>query len=187
MCGLVGILHLDGAPIDGALLTRMRDTLAHRGPDDAGVWVDGAVGLAHRRLSIFDLSPLGHQPMMSADGNLVLVFNGEIFNFVELRRSLQERGHSFLSGSDTEVLLRLWQEKGPASLEQLVGMFAFAVWDRRARRLFMARDRAGIKPLVYARAGQALLFASEAKALFIHPAIVPQLDVLGFADFQFAG
>jgi asparagine synthase (glutamine-hydrolysing) len=187
MCGIVGILHLDGEPVDARPLGRMRDAVEHRGPDDAGLWCDDHVGLGHRRLSIVDLSPLGHQPMRSADGNLVLVFNGEIFNFVELRLDLQSRGHTFVSGSDTEVLLRLWEEQEEGCLSQLVGMFAFAVWDRRRRRLSIARDRAGIKPLVFAERGTRLLFASEAKSLLAHPALSPRLDVAAYADFQFAG
>jgi asparagine synthase (glutamine-hydrolysing) len=187
MCGIVGVLNFDGALVNPSALMRMRDAVHHRGPDDAGIWTDGNVGLAHRRLSIFDLSPLGHQPMVSADGTLVLVFNGEIFNFIELRADLQSRGHTFTSGSDTEVLLRLWQEQGPACLSQLVGMFAFAVWDTSRRTLFAARDRAGIKPFVYTVAGRTLMFSSEAKSILAAPGFSARLDPLGFANFQFAG
>jgi len=187
MCGIVGILNLDGDPVREQTLTTMRDAMWHRGPDDAGIWVNGGVGLAQRRLSILDLSPLGHQPMHSADGQACIVFNGEIFNFVELRAALIARGHTFQSESDTEVLLRLWQQDGPDCLRQLVGMFGFAVWDQSERRLFAARDRAGIKPFHYAQVGRTLIFASEIKAILAHPGVVAALDAKGLADHVFAG
>jgi asparagine synthase (glutamine-hydrolysing) len=157
----------------------MADTLEHRGPDDAGSWVDAGAGLAlgFRRLSILDLSPLGHQPMTSESGRLVVAFNGEVYNFRELRRELEGLGHRFRGHSDTEVLLAACEQWGAGgALPRLEGMFALALWDRRARRLTLARDRLGVKPLYYGRAGGALLAGSELKALRAHPACRPDVD-----------
>jgi asparagine synthase (glutamine-hydrolysing) len=187
MCGIVGMLRLDGGPADRRVLQRMRDAMWHRGPDDAGIWCDGPLGLGHRRLSILDLSPLGHQPMHAPDGSASIVFNGEIFNFVELREALEARGERFVSGSDTEVLLRLWLHHGMACVDELVGMFGFAIWDRDRRRLFAARDRLGIKPFYYARTATHWLFASEIKALLAHPEVSPRLDARSMADVIYSG
>ena len=167
MCGICGIVdaYPDGR-VDPGVLVRMRDSLAHRGPDDAGVHVAPGVGLGSRRLSILDLSTRGHMPMASDDGRYVLVYNGEIYNYRELRAGLASRGFRFQSGTDTEVLLRLFEADGPSMLDQLNGMFAFAIWDTIERRLFAARDRLGVKPLFYAEHGGCLYFASEEKALF---------------------
>lgn len=166
MCGLAGVLHLRGEPIAHETLKRMTDAIAHRGPDGEGHWTEGPVGLGHRRLAIIDLSPGGRQPMLTPDGDLALVYNGEIYNYQELRAELQALGHRFSSSSDTEVLLHAYREWGPGCLERLNGMFAFAVWERRTRRLFVARDRYGIKPLYYWTDGTRFAFASEIKALF---------------------
>ncbi|MCB9889829.1 MAG: asparagine synthase (glutamine-hydrolyzing) [Planctomycetes bacterium] len=163
MCGICGYLGID----EPGLLERMTAALLHRGPDDSGLFFDRDVGLGHRRLSIIDLSG-GHQPMTSPDGNLVIAFNGEIYNFAELRAELEARGHRFETGSDTEVLLRMYQVHGVDALQRLNGMFAFAVYDRSRRELFLARDRVGIKPLYYVPVGDGLLFASETKALLQH-------------------
>lgn len=187
MCGLVAVLNLDQAPVDAVRLARLRDTMRHRGPDDAGLWVDGNVGLAHRRLSILDLSEHGHQPMVSDDGRTAIVLNGEIYNFVELRNELRRRGHTFRSTSDTEVLLHLWREQGPACLDGLVGMFGFVVWDAEREALYAVRDRAGIKPLYYTIAGRSLVLASEIKAVLAHPAVRRTLDPRGLADLFFTG
>lgn len=157
----------------------MADTLRHRGPDDAGAWVDETAGLAFgfRRLSIIDLSPAAHQPMISADGRFVLMLNGEIYNYRDLRADLQKSGVRFRSASDTEVLLESIAMRGAtATLEHLWGMFAIALWDRKERVLFLARDRLGKKPLYYADMGGAFLFASELKALRVHPAFDPAVD-----------
>jgi len=154
----------------------MTDTLVHRGPDDRGTFEEPGVGLGHRRLSIIDLSPAGRQPMANEDGSLLIVYNGEIYNFKELRRGLEERGHVFISHSDTEVILHLYEEKKEECLADLRGMFAFAIWDRRLRRLFLARDRAGQKPLVYAEHEGGLLFASELKALLEVPGLSREVD-----------
>lgn len=175
MCGLAGLLcpHTD---LDDARLRElagaMGDALAHRGPDDKGVWADAEQGiaLAHRRLSILDLSPLGHQPMASADGRYVIAYNGEVYNFAALREVLVARGHAFRGHSDTEVLLAAVVEWGVEdALARCNGMFAIALWDREERALWLARDRVGKKPLYYGWAGNALVFGSELKALWRHP------------------
>ncbi|WHL17477.1 asparagine synthase (glutamine-hydrolyzing) [Stenotrophomonas acidaminiphila] len=182
MCGLAGILQsqarLQEAELT-ALAGAMGDALAHRGPDDRGVWVDAAAGvaLAHRRLSILDLSPLGHQPMRSSDGRYWLAYNGEIYNFAALRAELEPLGHRFGGHSDTEVLLGAVVQWGlEATLRRCNGMFAIALWDRREQRLSLARDRVGKKPLYYGWAGDALVFGSELKALWRHPAFDNGID-----------
>lgn len=177
MCGLIGIASSSRQP-KHTWLTIARDTLIHRGPDDAGEWWsnDERVGLAHRRLSIVDLSPLGHQPMHLAQQGLSIVFNGEIYNFTELRQYLEQRGHRFCSQSDTEVLLTAYAEWDTDCLTQLNGMFAFALYDARKERIFLARDRAGEKPLFYRLEGDTLYFASELKALLAHPSLPRRID-----------
>ena len=171
MCGLAGVLDLRGEPIAHETVRRMTEALAHRGPDGEGHWVEGSVGLGHRRLAIIDLSPGGCQPMVSPDGALAMVFNGAIYNYQSLRAELQASGHRFSSTSDTEVLLHAYREWGPACLDRLNGMFAFAVYDRTTRRLFLARDRYGIKPLYYWTDGRQFAFASEMKALLTLPGL----------------
>src|SRR5688572_12577037 len=164
MCGIAGVLSLNGAPASEDLTNAMTRRIAHRGPDDEGTWVAGPVGLGNRRLAIIDLSAAGHQPM-STEGGIVLTFNGEVYNFRELRRELETAGHAFRSHTDTEVVLRAYDEWGPACLERFNGMFALAIWDGRRRELFLARDRYGIKPLYYGEAGSDFLFGSEIKSL----------------------
>ena len=167
MCGIAGCILFPNSASSLNWLHSACSALAHRGPDDSGVFYDQShgIGLAHTRLAILDVSPLGHQPMVSADGRLQLVFNGEIYNFQELRLQLIASGVEFRGHSDTEVLLALWQERGAACLAQLNGMFAFAVWDSLQRELVVVRDPSGIKPLFWAQLPQGLIFASEAKAL----------------------
>jgi asparagine synthase (glutamine-hydrolysing) len=165
MCGIAGVYERGGRPVEAGELKRMADSLRHRGPDDRGVWVGEGVGLAGTRLAIIDLTAAGHQPMRSDDGSLTLVYNGELYNFRELRAELERGGHRFFSRTDTEVVLRAYEEWGPSCVERFNGMFAFAVWDERAGRLFLARDRFGIKPLYYAADGDRFLFGSEIKAL----------------------
>ncbi len=181
MCGLAGCWECSSVAAD-ALRARaevMTDTLRHRGPDDSGVWVEPEAGLAlgHRRLSIIDLSPEGHQPMISHEGAWVIVFNGEIYNFQQIRRELEACGHGFRGHSDTEVMLAAFTEWGvDASLRRFNGMFAFALWNRPRRQLWLARDRMGKKPLYYGWAGGALLFGSELKALRAHPRFDSGID-----------
>ncbi len=184
MCGIVGIFDsLSTRPIDGALLGRMNESQIHRGPDAGGLHVEPGLGLGHRRLSIIDLAG-GRQPMHSADGNAVLTYNGEIYNFRQLRKELEPLGHAFHTTSDTEVLLAAWQAWGEACVERLRGMFAFAVWDRPRQTLFLARDRLGIKPLYYALLpdGQ-VLFGSELKALRCHPQCPAEIDPTAVEDY----
>ena len=171
MCGIAGILDPSGRRgVDPGVLDRMTDSLVHRGPDDRGTWIDGPVGLGHRRLSIIDLSAAGHQPLFNASGGVGIVFNGEIYNFRELMSELKGLGYTFNSRSDTEVIVHAWSEWGERCVDRLRGMFAFAIWDRERRTLFLARDRIGIKPLYYAVLPDGrLLFGSELKAITTHP------------------
>jgi asparagine synthase (glutamine-hydrolysing) len=165
MCGIAGRFEFRGAPIDPAALARARDALAHRGPDDRGLWIDGPIGLAHRRLSILDLSPRGHQPMLDREAQLAITFNGEIYNFREVRAELVSLGQRFNSDSDTEVILGAWRQWGTRCLARFNGMFAFALWDGAARRLYLVRDRAGVKPLYYRLDRDRLAFGSTPRAL----------------------
>ena len=182
MCGITGFLDCSCQLNDVELqstVTRMSDTIRHRGPDDSGVWVDAQAGIAlgFRRLAIVDLTPTGHQPMLSADGRFVIVFNGEIYNFAGLRQELIGLGHSFRGTSDTEVMLASVCQWGVEdAVKRFNGMFAFALWDRQEQRLYLVRDRLGIKPLYYTWMGQTLLFGSELKALRAHPAFQAEID-----------
>jgi asparagine synthase (glutamine-hydrolysing) len=182
MCGITGF-WCGGALSEplGPALRRMTDTIRHRGPDDEGQWTDpdAGVALGHRRLSILDLSPEGHQPMASHGGRWVMVFNGEVYNFEEIRRELVEAGAAppFRGHSDTEVMLAAFEAWGvEAAVGRFVGMFAFALWDRRERTLHLVRDRLGIKPLYYGRAGGSLVFGSELKALRAFPGFAAEID-----------
>ncbi len=183
MCGIAGVLHRDGRPASPVLLNKMADAIAHRGPDDYGVYVDGSLGLSHRRLSIIDLSSAGAQPMLSADGRFVLSYNGELYNFQELRRELEAKGRRFRSHSDTEVVLEAFAEWGTTAIERFNGMFAFAVWDREEQRLTLARDRFGVKPLYYADLGHSILFGSEVKAILAHPDYRAEIDIEGLQEY----
>jgi asparagine synthase (glutamine-hydrolysing) len=167
MCGIVGTVRMG----DLALVARMNQLMTYRGPDDSGLYEDGEVRFGHRRLSILDLSAAGQQPMQTDDGNLVITYNGEIYNFQALRAELEKQGHRFHSGTDTEVILQAYRAWGVDCLSRLAGMFAFALWDRRQRRLLLARDRTGIKPLYYYRQETALAFASELKPLLLAPGL----------------
>jgi asparagine synthase (glutamine-hydrolysing) len=175
VCGICGLVALNGHPIDPALLEEMNNTLLHRGPDSGGTHVDGPVGIAARRLSIIDLET-GDQPLSNEDGSVTVVQNGEIYNYRELRQALIAKGHTFRTKGDTEVLAHLYEERGPAFAEDLRGMFAIAVWDARRRRLVLARDRFGIKPLYYRLTGTSLSFASELKALLRQPDFSRDID-----------
>ncbi len=164
MCGICGLVSLDGSAVDPGPLEAMNASLAHRGPDSEGAFVDGPAAFAMRRLSIIDLAG-GDQPIASEDGTVSVVQNGEIYNYRELRARLEQRGHTFATSSDTEVLVHLYEERGPGFVHELRGMFAIALWDARARRVVLARDRFGIKPLYYRSAHRVLSFASELRAL----------------------
>lgn len=166
MCGIAGKLNFNfQKPVEAGLMRKMAQTLKHRGPDDEGVYTKGGVGLALRRLSIIDLSAAAHQPMANEEQNIWIVFNGEIYNFPELKKELIKKGHRFSSASDTETILHLYEEYGKDCLKYLRGMFAFAIWDERKKRLFLARDRIGKKPLYYFHDNQSFIFASEIKAI----------------------
>ena len=168
MCGFSGYLNLNAGnaiPDDRALRASAR-AIAHRGPDDEGIWYEGPLGMAHRRLSILDTSAAGRQPFFSADGRYVIVYNGEIYNYEEFIPELEQKGYQFKSSTDTEVLLYLWIEYGAQVLHRLNGMWAFALWDRKEKSLLLCRDRLGVKPLYYALTRSTLYFGSEPKSLF---------------------
>lgn len=183
MCGIAGVLDLRDRPVSPAVVAAMGARLAHRGPDGEGVWTDGPVGLGHRRLAIIDLSPLGRQPMQSDDGTLVIVYNGEVYNFSQLRMELEAKGYQFRSKTDSEVVLKAYHAWGPRAVERFNGMFAFAIWDARRRELFLARDRYGIKPLYYAVRDGTLLFGSEVKALLAHPALPVRVNLPALNEY----
>jgi asparagine synthase (glutamine-hydrolysing) len=183
MCGIAGFVNLDGRPADRDLIVAMTRTLRHRGPDGEGFHLDGPVALGHRRLSILDLES-GGQPMTSRDSRSWISFNGEIYNFVELRADLERRGHPFATRSDTEVILHAYEERGADCVRDLRGMFAFALWDPAKRSLLLARDRVGIKPLFYFKTPAVMGFASEMKALLAHPAAPRSVDPCALSDFM---
>jgi len=183
MCGIAGVLELDGAPVSRVRLQAMADSLAHRGPDGEGLFTDGDLGFAHRRLAIIDLSPGGRQPMQTDDGRYVITYNGELYNYRELAAELQSLGRRFRSRSDTEVVLAAVAEWGVGALDRFNGMFAFAVWDRDRRELLLARDRYGVKPLYWARVGDTFVFGSEVKALLAQGAYRPAMDVEGLLEY----
>jgi len=187
MCGVAGILAREGQVVHEGVLKLMGEAIAHRGPDDHGTHVDGPAGLASRRLAVLDLTPAGHQPMATEDQRFTIVYNGELYNCRELAAELGARGHRFRSHADTEVVLRAYREWGPACVERFNGMFALAIWDRDDRTLFLARDRYGIKPLYWARAGDELLYGSEIKSFLQHPgfrARVSPEHLLEYFTFQ---
>jgi asparagine synthase (glutamine-hydrolysing) len=180
VCGIAGVVRLDpgAARPDDALLRRMLGALRHRGPDEFGTYRDALAGLAHTRLSIIDLST-GQQPLANEDGTLWIVFNGEIFNYLELREELLAKGHRFRTASDTEVIVHAWEEWGEHAVSRFNGQWAFALWDRRAKRLVLSRDRLGVRPIYVARTEGRLVFASEVKGLLADPGVPRALDPLG--------
>lgn len=187
MCGIAGILNLNDTPVERWSLQRMTDTIAHRGPDGEGHFVEDCVGLGHRRLAVIDLSDAGRQPMESADGRFVISYNGEVYNFRELRTELLALGYRFQSRTDTEVVLYAFAHWREQAFEKLNGMFALAIWDRLKRTLTLARDRYGIKPLYYAHTGSTILLGSEIKAILAHPAYTADVDkeaLLEYFTFQ---
>lgn len=181
MCGIAGIYQKD--KIDLKVLNQMTDIMIHRGPDDRGVFVNENVGLGHRRLAILDLTLLGHQPMNSPDDRYTIVYNGEIYNFLEIKKELQEKGYKFKSSSDTEVILMAYLEWGVKSLDKLNGMWAFAIYDAKTKKLFACRDRLGIKPLYYYLNGQTLVLASEIKAILEYPGIKAKVDLMALNEY----
>jgi len=177
MCGFCGVLNFDRqTPVSQEVLAAMTATLQHRGPDDLGSFLSGPVGLGHRRLSIIDLET-GHQPLSNEDGTIWIVYNGELYNYQEIRPDLEKAGHRFATLSDTEVIVHAYEEYGVDCLKVMNGMFAFALWDSQRQRLLLARDRVGIKPLYYARLPGGLVFGSEVKALLAHPGLERRLDI----------
>lgn len=187
MCGITGLINIDGAPVSPVILKRMTDAIAHRGPDGEGQWIEGNVGLGHRRLAIIDLSPAGHQPMISSDHRYVLGYNGEVYNYRELRTDLEAEGVWFRSQTDSEVVLNALAHWGTDALLKFNGMFALALWDRKEKTLLLARDRYGVKPLYYARQGNTFAFGSEQKAILAQPAFQRKLNkpaLLEYLTFQ---
>jgi asparagine synthase (glutamine-hydrolysing) len=189
MCGIAGVVGRSPAEVRPAL-ERMQAALRHRGPDDQGVWcsASGTAAFAHTRLAVIDVGPGGHQPMSTPDGRLTIVFSGEIYNFVELRRELEQQGSVFRTKSDTEVILRGYERLGAGLLPRLRGMFAFALWDERERTCLLARDPFGLKPLYYHRAADgALVFASEVRGLLASRLVPRELDAQGVYGYLRAG
>jgi len=183
MCGIAGFLNLDCAPASPLILKAMTDAIRHRGPDGEGHFIDGVFGIGHRRLAIIDLSPAAHQPMLTPDGRYVLSYNGEIYNFRELRIELEARGHQFRSTGDSEVVLCALAEWGEEALLRFNGMFALALWDRKAQALLLARDRYGIKPVYYSHSDSVFAFGSEIKALLPQPTIGVDIDQEGLVEY----
>jgi asparagine synthase (glutamine-hydrolysing) len=176
MCGLTGILNLkEPKPVDEELLCRMLGAIRYRGPDESGIYIDPYIGMGHNRLSIIGLEG-GGQPIGNEDGSQWIIYNGEVFNYIELKASLVKKGHRFVTETDTEVVLHLYEDLGPSCLEQLNGQFAIAIWDARKKELFLARDRVGIRPLYYTQTDDKFLFASEIKSIFMDPSITRAID-----------
>lgn len=183
MCGIAGVFNLRGNPVSPVTLRKMTDAIAHRGPDGQGFYFDSFIGLGHRRLAIIDLSPDGHQPMVSEDDHYAITYNGEVYNFRELRMDLESLGHSFNSKADSEVVLKAYIQWGPDCLYRFNGMFAFAIWDKHRQALFLARDRYGIKPLYYMFHNNTFYFASEQKAILSENSIKRELDLEALLEY----
>ena len=177
MCGIAGIFNVNGEPVSPVILRKMTDSISYRGPDGEGFYIDSFIGLGHRRLAVIDLTPTGHQPMSSDNGQYTITYNGTLYNFQELRLDLQSMGYQFKSLSDTEVVLQAYVQWGPACLEHFNGMFAFAIWDKKRQELFLARDRYGIKPFYYTTNTNTFLFASEQKAILSHPSVKKEVEL----------
>ncbi|HEX8116290.1 MAG TPA: asparagine synthase (glutamine-hydrolyzing), partial [Pyrinomonadaceae bacterium] len=182
MCGIVGMVNLDGRAADAGLLARMNQAILHRGPDEDGTYLKEHVGLAMRRLAIIDLKG-GQQPIADEEGGAWIVYNGEVYNYREVKRGLEARGHRFHTDCDTEVVLHAYLEYGEDCPKHLRGMFAFAVWDERKRELFLARDRVGKKPLLYAKTRDSFVFGSEFSALLLHPSVSREIDRAALDDY----
>ena len=187
MCGIAGIFNLDGSIVEPTILKKMTDVIAHRGPDGQGQYINGFLGIGHRRLAVIDPSSAGHQPMISANKQFVLSYNGEIYNFQNLRKELESLGHQFRSKTDSEVVLNSWVEWGENCVYRFNGMFAFSIWDKQKRTLFLVRDRYGVKPLYYGIWGDTFLFGSEQKAILEHPQarrVIDKKALLEYFTFQ---
>ena len=187
MCGIVGQINFDKNPVSPVVLKKMTDAIRHRGPDGEGHWIEESVGFGHRRLSIIDPSPLGRQPMVSQDHRYILTYNGEVYNFRELRTELEAKGYGFRSQTDSEVVLYALVEWGSDALLKFNGMFALSFWDRKRKQLLLARDRYGIKPLYYFQNEQKLVFGSEQKAILEQPAFDRKINkqaLLEYFTFQ---
>src|SRR2546422_5599010 len=180
MCGISGFMYFDDAPVEERTIRNMSDIQAHRGPDESGVYIGKGVALAHRRLSIIDLSS-GQQPLSNEDGSVWISFNGEIYNYLELKRNLEGR-HRFRTRSDTETIVHLYESHPATFVNQLGGMFAFALWDEKTRTMILARDRVGKKPLYYYVDDQKLVFASEIKSILEHPKLNLDIDDFAVSD-----
>ncbi|MDD5131799.1 MAG: asparagine synthase (glutamine-hydrolyzing) [bacterium] len=183
MCGVAGILNTDKKPVSSPALKRMVEAIAHRGPDGLDFYLDRFIGLGHCRLAILDLSPRGNQPMSTADGRFVITYNGEVYNYREIRTELRKFGHKFNSNTDTEVVLHAYTQWGEDCLSRFNGMFAFAVWDKKKQELFLARDRYGMKPLYYALINNTFIFASEQKAIISHPVMKQEIDLEALLEY----
>ncbi len=183
MCGIVGIFHLNKKPVSYPILKKMTDIIVHRGPDGEGHWIDKNIGFGHRRLSIIDLSPSGNQPMQTTDGNFIITYNGEVYNFNEIKIILEAKGYSFYSQTDTEVILKSFQEWGSKCVEKFNGMFAFAIWNKQKQELFLARDRYGIKPLYYFHHDGIFLFASEIKSFLEYPEFNVKVNIKALNEY----
>ena len=176
MCGITGLIYLNRDIVSPIILKKMTDAIAHRGPDGEGHWIEGNVGIGHRRLAIIDLSPAGKQPMITTDNRYVLSYNGEIYNYLKIRSELEALGCSFRTQTDSEVVLNALSYWGKDALIKFNGMFGLAFWDRKEQTLLLARDRYGIKPLYYARQGQSFSFGSEQKAITAQPTFKRELN-----------
>jgi len=176
MCGIVGKINFNNKEVEEKTLTQMMEKIKHRGPDDNGYFIDEGVGLGFVRLSVIDLSSAGHQPMISDDDKLVLIYNGEIYNYLELREELKNKGHTFKSNTDTEVILKSYEEWGEACLNKFNGMWAFVIYNKETKEIFGARDRFGVKPFYYCKNEESFLFASEIKSFHQHPKFVKSIN-----------
>lgn len=183
MCGIAGIFNTNGLPVSPVVLRKMTDSIAHRGPDGEGFYIDSFIGLGHRRLAVIDPSRAGHQPMVSGNKQVVISYNGEVYNYRELRVELERLGHQFVSKTDTEVVLNAYVQWGVDCVQRFNGMFALAIWDKSKQELFLARDRYGIKPLYYASIGATFLFASEQKAILVNPELPVGVDVEALLEY----
>jgi asparagine synthase (glutamine-hydrolysing) len=183
MCGIAGIFNINGSPISINILKKMTDAIKHRGPDSEGFWTGSFIGFGHRRLAILDLSPLGHQPMQNDDGNLIIIYNGEVYNYMNIRIELESLGYKFHSRTDTEVILKAYQHWGESCVNKFNGMFAFAIWNNNENSLFLARDRYGIKPLYYYYKNGEFVFGSEIKAILQNPGVSVSVSIEALNEY----